>query len=341
MARIAAAVAVLMLTSCGYLSNDVRVALDEPFPKKLSGWRLFKGALRAMQPNEGVIPYDLNTPLFSDYAAKSRVVWMPKGSRAQYRETAAFEFPEGAIIAKTFAFGARIIETRILVNTRKGWVGLPYVWNQEQTEATFEVAPDPVRVSHDGQEFNYVIPNTNQCKGCHERAKRMLPIGIAARHLNKDYEYATGRENQMVHWTKAGYLSGAPLPAEAARNAVWNEVSTGTLEQRALAYLDVNCGHCHNPQGPADTSGLFLEAGQTDPLRLGFCKVPVAAGHGAGNLRFDVVHGLPDESILPRRMNSVEPKVAMPELGRATIHKEGVALIREWIASTRGSCEKQ
>jgi len=33
------------------------------------------------------------------------------------------------------------------------------------------------------------------------------------------------------------------------------------------------------------------------------------------------------------RMNSTEPAVMMPELGRKMIHKEGVALIRSWIAS--------
>ena len=111
-----------------------------------------------------------------------------------------------------------------------------------------------------------------------------------------------------------------------------------TLEQRARAYLDANCGHCHNAEGPADTSGLFLTADQKDPMRWGFCKVPVAAGHGAGDLRFDLVHGQPDESILLRRMNSAEPKVMMPEIGRSVVHREGVDLIRQWVAETRGNC---
>ena len=222
-------------------------------------------------------------------------------------------------------------------------MGLPYVWNGGQTDATLEIAPDPVdlewtRPSGEKLKIHYMIPNTNQCKSCHEQAKVMTPIGPKARQLNKDYRYATGRENQLVHWTKAGYLTGAPRPEAAPRNAVWDDPNSGSVEQRARAYLDANCGHCHNPQGPADNSGLFLTATQTDPLRLGFCKVPVAAGHGAGDLRFDVVHGNPGESILVRRMNSVEPKVMMPELGRTTIHREGVQLVRDWIAGVRGNC---
>jgi uncharacterized repeat protein (TIGR03806 family) len=343
MRRAVPALVALFLSSCGYFGREVRLVLDEPFPKKLSQWRLFTGELARLRPNQGVLPYDINTPLFSDYATKARVVWMPNGTSARYRETQTFEFPRGAVIAKTFSYPGRLVETRILVNTRNGWVGLPYVWNDRQTEAMLEIAPDPVDIewtqpSGEKLKIHYMIPNTNQCKSCHEQAKVMTPIGPKARHLNKDYSYSTGAENQLVHWAKIGLLTGAPTPGQAPRNAAWDLPDSGTVEQRARAYLDANCGHCHNPEGPANNSGLYLTATQSDPLRLGFCKVPVAAGHGAGDLRFDMVHGKPDESILVRRLNSVEPKVMMPELGRTTIHREGVELIREWVASVQGDC---
>jgi len=146
MKRAVPALATLFLSSCGYFSKDVRAVLDEPFPKKLSQWRLFTGEMRQLRPNAGVVPYDVNTPLFSDYAAKARFVWMPRGTAARYDPVNPFEFPAGAILAKTFSYSGRNIETRLLVNTRKGWVGVPYVWNDEQTEATLEIAPDPVTV---------------------------------------------------------------------------------------------------------------------------------------------------------------------------------------------------
>src|SRR5947209_5607104 len=323
MKRAVPALAAILLSSCGYLSKDVRAVLDEPFPKKLSQWRLFTGELKQLRPNTGVVPYDVNTPLFSDYAAKARFVWMPKGAAARYDPVDAFQFPPGAILAKTFSFAGRHIETRLLVNTRKGWVGVPYVWNKDQTDATLEIAPDPVTLqwthpSGETMSIQYNIPNTNQCKGCHDRSKATVPIGPTARQLKRTFAYATGPENQLSYWKRAGYLTGAPPPDRAPRNAVWNDPSSGTLDQRARAYLDANCAHCHNSRGPADNTGLFLNAGQPDPLRLGFCKVPVAAGHGAGDLRFDLVHGRPDDSILVRRLNSVEPKVMMPEIGRST-----------------------
>lgn len=315
--KVAAPIALLFVfTSCG-----VRPHVDGPFPRKLSEWRLFKGRLSRQQPNEGVIPYEVNSQLFSDYATKYRFVWMPPGASATYNPAEAFTFPPGTILVKTFAYDA-LIETRLLVHAKSGWTGLPYVWNSEQTEATLEAAADPVVVHWKQYTIDYVIPNMNQCKGCHDRSKTMVPIGLTARNLN--------RNNQLANWTRMGYLKG--VPKEAPRLPVWDDPSTGSVEARARAYLEINCAHCHNPRGPANNTGLYLTAAQTDPLRLGLCKVPVSTGRGSANLLFDVVQGKPGESILLYRMESVEPKILMPELGRALVHKEGVALIRRWIA---------
>ena len=72
------------LVACGYFHRDVRSYLAEPFPKKLSQWHLFTATRHGLQPNSRVVPYDLNTPLFSDYASKYRFVWMPPGAAATY-----------------------------------------------------------------------------------------------------------------------------------------------------------------------------------------------------------------------------------------------------------------
>lgn len=335
-----AAIAALAICGCGG-PRTPRTFLEEPFPKKLSAWGLF-GADR--KPRAGVLPYDLNTPLFSDYATKQRHVWMPKGTAAKYDASNTFDFPVGTVIAKTFSYPGRVIETRILVNARAGWVGLPYVWDKDGVDATLEIAPDPVKIDYvtaagERLSIDYVIPNTNQCKGCHENAKRMTPIGPKARHLNRDYDYEGGRENQLVHWTKAGYLAGAPAADAAPRAAVWNDPSTGSLDSRARAYLDVNCAHCHNPQGPANTSGLYLHTIETRDVHLGVCKGPVATGPGTGGRKYGIVPGRAAESILYHRMQSGVPKVMMPELGRAVIHREGVELIRQWIDGMAGVCD--
>jgi hypothetical protein len=98
-----------------------------------------------------------------------------------------------------------------------------------------------------------------------------------------------------------------------------------------MAYLDINCAHCHSAEGPASTSGLFLTFNEKDPLKIGINKTPVAAGKGAGSYTFDIAPGKPDESILVHRMKSTEVGIAMPELGRTTVHQEGAELIRQWI----------
>lgn len=330
-----------LLTGCRTKPRPVRSFLDEPFPEKLSDWHLFRRA-GISEPNQGVLPYDLNTPLFSDYASKYRFVWMPPGSAAHYREDGVFDFPVGTILVKSFAFPSRsgkerLVETRLLVHARNGWVGLPYVWNESQSEAKLDLAPDPVAISYteasgEKRDFTYYIPNANECKQCHENSRVVLPIGPKARNLNRDYHYADGVSNQLVRWTRAGYLEGAPSSEAAPRAARWDVPESGTLADRARAYLDNNCAHCHQPGATAGYTGFDLRLTTSSPLALGVCRSPNSAGR-VGNLVYDLVPGKPEESILLARMESTRPKEMMPQIGRSVVHREGLALVREWIRS--------
>jgi hypothetical protein len=110
------------------------------------------------------------------------------------------------------------------------------------------------------------------------------------------------------------------------------------LNAAARAYLDINCGHCHQPGGSADTSGLFLHAAAEPALSLGICKPPVAAGRGTGGRRYSIVPGKPEDSILLFRVQSRELDVLMPELGRSLVHEEGVELLSDWIEQLEGEC---
>jgi uncharacterized repeat protein (TIGR03806 family) len=368
------------LSLLGACSRGPRTGLDFPdeLPQTLSEWRIVERRGERLVLNEGVVPYDLNSPLFSDYAHKLRTVLVPEGTAIGYGED-DFEFPVGTVITKTFyypkvkggvkegAAGARavakvlaqsqgeeldlgavtLLETRLLINTAKGWVAVPYVWNAEQTEATLELAGEAfslelVSENGEGVPFTYLVPDTNQCAGCHalEHHRQILkPIGVKARHIDKDFRYADGEANQLQHWQKAGLLTGADSK-HVLPNAKWDVESSGTLDARARAYLDVNCAHCHSATAAANTSGLLLNVTEADPVKLGVCKIPVASGRGSGNARFDIVPGAPEQSILLYRMESTEPDVAMPELGRSLVHEEGVALIREWIAALEGTCDQ-
>ena len=167
---------------------QVDIGAEKP-PKLLSAYHLFKDNAKQI-PNDGVIPYDLNTPLFSDYAEKHRFVWMPKGAPAKYDNTEAFDFPVGTVLIKTFSFlhdirdaskGERIVETRLLIRKPKGWIGLPYVWKDDMSDAELKIAGKQVAVTwthYDGKERSnkYIVPNTNQCISCHENAKKLYSM---------------------------------------------------------------------------------------------------------------------------------------------------------------------
>ncbi len=338
--------------ACGFAASAADlspVTIDPAAPpaRKISEYNLFKDAAHQI-PNDGVVPYDINSPLFSDYSNKHRFVYIPKGAAADYDPREPFSFPVGSALIKTFGYlndirdpskGERIIETRLLIHTPEGWIGNAYLWNADTTEAALKIAGTTVDVEwthFDGTKRtnNYIVPNANQCKACHEQAGKLMPLGPKARSLNRDIETSAGTKNQLAHWAALGILHGAPSdPAQAPRLAHWTDPSTGSLDARARAYLENNCMHCHNPKGPGNTTGLDLTFDQRDPLKFGVMKPPVAAGRGAGHSFFDIVPGKPDESILIYRLDSIDPGIMMPELPRRLVDAEAVAMLREWIVA--------
>ena len=297
--------------------------LSEVPAPKLSDYRLFRDA-GATRPNGRVTGYTLNTPLFSDYAVKHRYLFVPQGRSAAYSADGVMEFPVGTALVKTFATPDHFIETRLLIRKANGWVAQPYVWNADGTEAGLKRAGTilPVNMATpDGMKaLNWSVPNVNQCKGCHAQGHDMVPIGPTAWNLGP---------SQLRLWARRGLLRDLPPVLPVAPR--WDDAKAPVVE-RARAYLAVNCAHCHNAKGPASNSGLFLDFGQSDQVAGGIYKRPVAAGRGSGNREFDIVPGHPDQSILAYRMESTEPGVLMPELGRTLAHAEGIALIRAYIA---------
>jgi len=364
----------MVLGACEEPPRSIVVHPADQIPDRLSEWGIVFADGVNFELNEGVIPYDLNTPLFTDYALKLRSVWVPDGKTVSYNDTRELDFPVGTIISKTFhyekaaTFSAAslsviaadresllddhgdlnlsdhvLIETRLLIHYAEGWKALPYVWNAEQNEAFLELAGEArnirLIVEEGSQDITYIIPDANQCAGCHtpdHSTKELRPIGPRAWQLNRDYVVAGTSRNQLQHWVSQGLLTGM---SEAAPEGVrWSQPAQATLEQRAKAYLDANCAHCHNPAGAADTSALNLDIDAPVDRRYGVCKTPVAVGRGSGDRPYDITPGKPDESILLYRMQHTDPAIAMPELGRSAVHVEGVNVISQWIADLNGDC---
>jgi uncharacterized repeat protein (TIGR03806 family) len=316
---------------------------DKPF-EWLSQYNLFAPPIRNLvpykTPNLKFLPYDLNTPLFSDYAKKSRFIYVPYEKVGTYKTAGVFDFPEGTILIKNFYYdrlgGKDLIETRLLIRYASEWQACAYVWNEDESDARLAIggadlemaAPDVA-----GGSFVYHVPNQNECKGCHSYNKRLAPIGPKAGNLNRSIVLEGVSTNQLDAWLAYRLVANKYSSDQTPRYPVWDNPLTGSLDERARVYLDVNCGHCHRPEGPANNTGLYLNIEQEDPARLGFCKQPIAAGPGSGGRLYDIVPGDPDKSILIYRMESTDPVSRMPELGRELVHTEGVQLIRQWIAS--------
>jgi len=363
--RLLALLAAFILASCGKAASPTFHAMENP--ALLSEWGVVNIKGEELRLGEGVLPYSLNTPLFTDYAHKLRTIWMPEGS-AQYREGDVLDFPVGTVISKTFYYPVsdadtvlkakdiqpvttkaaldlsknRLIETRLLVRREAGWEPLSYIWNKDETEAKLTRIGAIVKLTlnNNGTEipFNYAVPNINQCAGCHapnNTTRVMTPIGPKAAHLNGNYNYGTETMNQLDKLIEVGYLDNAPI--ERPRSAVWDNAGE-PFEGRLRAYLDVNCAHCHNPVGPADTSGLHLNPENKSRPHLGICKNAVAAGGGTGGRKYDIAPGAPDNSIMLYRMETRDPGAMMPELGRSLTHTEGVELVEVWIAGMEKVC---
>jgi uncharacterized repeat protein (TIGR03806 family) len=324
---------------------SVRYDLGDPRPPALlSAIGLVRVREGVLEHHPDALPYQLNTALFSDFADKSRSLWLPPGAAMTYAPLEVFDLPIGTIISKTFSFAGVPIETRLLVRYADAWRAFPFVWRSDLSDAEYRPRGGVVTIElidplGAPRTANYLIPQRNQCASCHERIDvttgtvAITPIGPKAHHLHRDA--------QLESWAAAGKLSGLPAPGSIPRAFDFQTLASTaapamlddlTLNAAARDYLDINCAHCHDPRAVQGvTSQLFLNRESTDQLRLGICKEPGSAGAGTGGLRYDLVPGSPGESILLYRMETEVAGEMMPLLGRSLRDDVGVALVREWI----------
>ncbi len=322
-AALLAGAAMAVAAPQGSLVNDAAIQ-DAGYPASLDDYRFFADAA-AQRPTAGVTPYRLQTPLWSDGAEKLRFVYVPAGAKAQAQGEGLLNLPVGSALVKTFKLEGRLIETRVLLHRADGWVALPYQWNREQTEARLALAGARLELTTpQGQAISYAIPNKNQCKECHQQKDAVTPIGPKARNLSAAW---------LESFHKAGRLDA--VPKVTARVPLWEDRAKLAAAPVARGWLDSNCAHCHNPVGSASNSGLDLRWEQTDPVRFGVMKRPVAAGRGSGGLEFDVLPGHPDQSIMLYRMGSLEGGISMPEVGRSSLDHDGIAAVTRWIGEMK------
>ena len=330
----------LLFCSTSILGLDDDGLRQGKFLQNLSEYGFFKD-LKNQVPAQNVLPYQLNSQLFSDYTDKQRFIYVPNNSKFTFESDKVFQFPIGTTLIKTFSYQntsssleTQLLETRLLIHTKDGWEAVGYIWNDDQTDARLSLVGKTIqtqfsKASGELISVRYRAPNKNQCKECHQLNGVMTPIGPKARNMDLVVQYDSRKMNQLEKWAQLGWID---------RDLVFNKMvnyfdNSQNMEARARSYLDINCAHCHIRGGSADTTGLFLTLEEENTKHLGFYKKPVATGKGSFNLRYSIVPGKSEESILLARMHSLDPGIMMPESGRALRDEEGLEIVSTWIDS--------
>lgn len=323
-------------------------------PTLLSEWELFTNIAQQI-PADGVVPYDVTAPLFTDGALKLRFLLIPEGETMEYSDTERWVQPEGAIYIKTFAYpvdarnpelGLQLLETRIIEFAEDGGVDMwTYVYPEgENDDAELIIWGPRLDVSYIDElgqtiELDYVVPSVPECRICHGSLERSRTLGPSSGMLNSDQDYGgdVGVQNQVDYLASLGLFD--TTPSEDRNTYVTNPTTNDSagLHDRVRSYLDSNCSHCHARDGEVEDKGLYLKYDEmdpetSDPFTWGVCKDASSAGNGTTcEQSLDIVPGDPDASLFLCRLESVTPGELMPPLGRTIVHTEGAALIREWI----------
>lgn len=318
------AIILLFPIGCLWSCNSNQKKMEQgsfKFPDSLTDLNFFKGKLSDLSPGNEVIPYELSATLFTDYAEKQRLIKLPKGKKMLLKGDGLPDFPEGTLIAKTFFYQAssnekhrQIIETRVLFLKNGGWFAGTYKWNKAQNQAYYTAQSSivPVNITDTNgklRAINYRIPSAEDCRSCHSSMDEVIPIGPKAMNLNRTVLIKNKAINQIELFKNLGFVNHdanfhkiAQLPGYEDRNI--------DLAHRAKAYLEINCAHCHNPNGVA----------YRQPVMFGY-QIPLQES-GIALMRDNIVD----------RMASMGA-FHMPKLGTTVIDKEGVELVRKYIKS--------
>ncbi len=336
----------------GLASREVATTLVIPadpaaLPPLLSQTGIFR-SLAELTPNPGIIPYEVNAPLWSDGAVKRRWVALPGDSQIAFAPTGAWRFPAGTVFIKHFELpideanpqNRRRLETRVLVVDRYGGgYGAAYKWRPDGTDAdliTDGVIEDvPVRTANGVRRQPWSYPSRNDCLVCHTPAAKFV-LGVNTRQLNADCAYpgSGATDNQLRAWNHAGLfrepLREADIPGYDRLAAVSD--AAATLERRIRSYLDSNCAQCHQPGGARTEFDARFDA-PLDRQRLVNGAV-VSSNLGVSGVKL-VVPGDPDRSMLYLRMKRRQDVFGMPPLATQEVDPAALRAVAAWIHGLR------
>lgn len=301
------------------------------FPQTLSATGCFDPE-NVREPAAGVVPYDLNSPLWSDGAAKERYFAIPDGTQITIEANDQWSFPVGSVLIKTFLLQDKPIETRLLVRHESGeWGGYSYEWNDAGTDAQLLSAGKTKTVANQ----NWRFPSRAQCMNCHT-APNGSPawervLGLETAQINRDFIYPGNLiANQIQTLATVDYFASNPGSPSSLAEMPNPHDDNANLTDRARAYLHTNCSNCHQPNGSGRGNMDFRYL--TNWITAGYCnQTPSFGNFGIANAHL-LKPSAATESIIPVRMARSDAH-RMPPLGVNLVDDEGVELIQDWINS--------
>lgn len=295
-------------------------------PALLSSWGCFQaGDITAFSSN--VIPYDINTLLWSDNADKGRFMAIPDGTTIGVDFEGRFNLPIGSVVGKNFRLNGKLIETRLLLHHEQphGWKGYSYEWNDAEDEANLLTGAKDKDFS--GDIWHY--PSRAECDSCHTSVATFT-LGPEVGQLNRNFVYPSTsiNANQLITLESINVLTSALSDAEKSTAFYAIDDTAYSAERRARSYLHSNCANCHQPGGPGGGNMDLRMASSLTDARI--CN-EAALGDTLGLTNPVIIApGNADTSILVLRMENLGQH-RMPPLGSSVVDTQAMDIIRSWI----------
>jgi uncharacterized repeat protein (TIGR03806 family) len=303
-----------------------------------------------------LVPYVVDTPLWSDAAVKTRWFVVPNNGapytpdeQIGFATNGEWSFPAGTVFVKHFELvtnevtGARRrLETRLLVRDAVGAVyGVTYKWRSDNSEADLLTSglDENVTITSGGgvrtQVWHY--PSSSQCLECHTAAANYV-LGVKTRQLNGVFTYPPSgiSDNQLRALNRIGLLDPAINESAISGYAKLSSLTnlSASLEERSRSYLDANCAQCHRPGG----SGPGFDARYDTPLASQniINGILTKGDLGYDNARIVVPKDI-WRSILYQRSASTDSTIKMPPLARNLVDTNAMSVLTDWINSLPGT----
>ena len=313
------------------------------FPLKLSQTGLFE-SLQDMQPQAGVVSYDVQVPRWTDGSIAQRWVAIPGAQRITLPDNMSQHatYPEGTVFVKHLSLPqgpsrqASHLETQILHYEGGTWRPYSYLWDATGEEAHLvdvAGAERTIQISLSEEsggmnERTWRVNSHTECRLCHNPGSHVV-LGFTPPQLNLS-PAAKGWEGQLARLKSLGVLSKkSGLAHDTGLQLVRPDDQSQDLEDRARSYLHANCSMCHHPGGNAIVN-FYLRRD------LPFSELNTSKGTIIGEFGIHdpwvVIPGNPYRSLLVYRMAKLG-YARMPYIGSRVVDSDGVALVADWVRS--------